>query len=392
MGKDKLMQTYCRFDINFEKGIGSKVYDTDGNEYIDFVAGVAVNCLGHSHPALINAIKEQSEKLIHISNLYWNPKQLELAKKLCEYSDHSQVFLSNSGTEAVETALKLAKKYGKIKGGDKKNKVLYMSDSFHGRTIGALSVTGSNGGKYQKDFMPLMPGTQVVKFNDMEDLEEKFDDHVCALILEPVQGEGGIIEANIEFLELSRKLCDKYDAALIFDEVQCGMGRMGTLFAYQSFGVVPDVICLAKGLGGGFPIGATIGNERIASAFVFGDHGCTFGGNPLASAAALAVLKELVENGVTEGVKEKSAYMFEKLNGLCDKYKSIEKIKGKGLIVGIQFNCDTTQFVSKSVENGLLLAKAGGNVVRVVPALTVEKEVIDQAVEIMDKVLGEIEA
>ncbi|KDR94124.1 acetylornithine aminotransferase apoenzyme [Peptoclostridium litorale DSM 5388] len=392
MGKDKLMQTYCRFDINFEKGKGSKVYDTEGKEYIDFVAGVAVNCLGHSHPALVNAIKEQSEKLIHISNLYWNPNQMELAKKLCEHSDHSQVFLSNSGAEAVETALKLAKKYGKIKGGDKKNKVLYMSDSFHGRTIGALSVTGSSDNKYQKDFMPLMPGTQVVKFNDMKDLEDKFDEHVCALIVEPVQGEGGVIEADTEFLSLSRSLCDKYDAALIFDEVQCGMGRMGTLFAYKSFGIVPDVICLAKGLGGGFPIGATIGNERISSAFTFGDHGCTFGGNPLASAAALAVLKELVENGVAEGVNEKSAYMFEKLNGLCEKYGSIETIKGKGLLIGIQFNCDTSEFVSKSLESGLLLAKAQGNVVRVMPALTVEKEVIDQAVEIMDNVLEAIEA
>lgn len=392
MGKTKFMSTYCRFDLTFETGKGAKLYDSNGKEYIDFVSGVAVNCLGHSHPALVEAIKTQSEKLIHISNLYWSQNQMDLAKRLCELSDHDQVFFSNSGAEAVETALKLAKKYGRISGGEAKHKILYMSDSFHGRTIGALSVTGSSDNKYQKDFMPLMPGTVSVKFNDIEDLRAKFDKDVCAVIVEPVQGEGGLVPAAAEFLSEMRSLCDANDAVLIFDEVQCGMGRMGTIFAYQSFGVIPDVICMAKGLGGGFPIGATLASKKVGDAFTYGDHGCTFGGNPLACAVALAVLKELSEGKVAEGVNEKSAYLYGKLEELAKKHSAIVELRGKGLLAGMQLSCDTSQFVNGAIDNGLLLAKAGGNVIRLMPPLNVENRDMDAAIEIIGKVLSEMES
>ncbi len=389
MEKNNLMNTYSRFDITFEKGIGSKVYDINGKEYIDFVSGVAVNCLGHSHPSLGKALTEQSNSLIHISNLYWNTKQLKLAEKLCQYSDHKQVFFCNSGAESVEAALKLSRKYGKKSGGSKKNEIIFMENSFHGRTLGALAVTGQE--KYQEDFMPLMKGVKSCKFNDMEDFKNKIDENTCAVIIEPIQGEGGIVVSKIDFLEEVKALCEKYNALLIFDEIQCGMGRTGTLFAYKKFGVVPDMICMAKGLGGGFPIGALLATEKAGNAFVPGDHGSTFGGNPLGCAVALEVLKELMDEGIVNKVEEKNAYFRKKLEKLKEKYKMIESIQGIGLILGIKLNLDKSILIKKCLQKGLLLVGAGENVVRILPPLNIEIEDIDKGLTLLEEALYEIE-
>lgn len=387
MSKSNVMNTYGRFDVTFEKGIGSRVYDVNGKEYIDFVSGVATNCLGHSHPAIINAITEQSKKLIHISNNYWNTKHIALAEKLIQNSNHSSVFFCNSGTEAVEGALKLARKYGKVTGREDKNILIYMDNSFHGRSMGALSVTGQD--KYQRDFMPLIGGVKRVQFNDIDDLKNNFNDDVCGIIIEPIQGEGGINAASVEYLQEARRLCDAHNALLIFDEIQCGMGRLGSLFAYKKFSVIPDVICIAKALGGGFPIGAVIANERADKAVAPGDHGSTFGGNPLGCAVSFAVLTELIDGGIVDSVDEKSNYIMEKLHILKDKYDIIDEIKGMGLLIGISLKTNPKDFSNACLKKGLLAVTAGTNVVRLLPPLNVTYEDVNEALGIIETVLSE---
>lgn len=384
MSKDCVMNTYGRYDIIFEKGLGSKIYDVNGNEYIDFVAGVAVNCLGHSHPAIVNALYEQSKKLMHISNYYWNTEHTKLAELLTNYADHSKVFFCNSGTEAVEGALKLARKYGKQTSADK-NVILYMNNSFHGRSMGALSVTGQP--KYQQDFMPLVGGVKQIEFNNIEDLINNFDENVCGIIIEPIQGEGGINVAELDFLQTARNLCDQYDAVLIFDEIQCGIGRLGNLFAYKEFGVIPDVLTLAKGLGGGFPIGAFLCNERTAAALCPGDHGSTYGGNPLGCAVSLAVLKELLYGGIIETIPQKSDYIKESLLALKTQYGVIEEIRGFGLLLGLVVK-DAKTFANACFDKGLLVVTAGPDVVRLVPPLNVSKADIDAALKIIEEVMN----
>lgn len=386
--KKHIMNTYKRFDVVFEEGRGTKVYDVNGKEYLDFVSGVAVNCLGHSHPAIAKTLEEQGQKLMHVSNLYWNKKQIALAEKLVAHSDHQQVFFCNSGTEAVETALKLARKYGRLAGGSKKHQIIYMNNSFHGRSLGALAVTGQE--KYQQDFMPLMTGLKKVEFNNIEQLKEAIHKDTCAVILEPIQGEGGIVEAQEAYLKEVRALCTQYDALLIFDEVQCGMGRLGSLFAYQSYEVIPDVICMAKGLGGGFPIGAVLATDQAANAFVPGDHGCTFGGSPLACAVALTVLEELLEKGIVQNVNEKSKYMIEKLKEIQKEYDIIQGIQGKGLLLGIQVKKESKLLIETCFEKGLMLVGAGENVIRLVPPLNVSKEEIDAAMDLLEEAIAEL--
>lgn len=385
MLKNNVMQTYGRFDVSFEKGIGTKLYDENDKEYLDFVSGVAVNCLGHSNPVIVNAIKEQSSKLMHISNYYWNSNSIKLAEKLCENSHHDQVFFCNSGTEAVEAALKLARKHGKLSGIENKNKIIYMNNSFHGRSMGALSVTGQE--KYQKNFAPLIGRVEAVPFNDIEAIKEAMDDTVCGVILEPIQGEGGIISANIDYLKTVKNLCEEFNAILIFDEIQCGIGRCGTLFAYNKFGVIPDVICMAKGLGGGFPIGAILANTKASSILVPGDHGTTFGGNPLACAVGYAVVTELVDGGIISSVDEKSNYLFDKLHNLKRKYSLINDIRGMGLLIGISISVDTKIFVKECFNEGLLVISAGEDIIRLLPPLNVSLDEIDSALSIFEKVL-----
>lgn len=384
MSKGNIMNTYGRFDVIFEKGKGCRLYDINGTEYLDMVSGVAVNCLGHNHPVIVNAIKDQLENVMHISNYYYNSKGIELSEKLCSMSDHEAVFFCNSGTEAMEAGIKVGRKYGKLKGGEAKNIIIHMENSFHGRTIGALSVTGQP--KYQKDFKPLISGIDTVKINDLDDINEKMNENVCAVLIEPIQGEGGINSARIEYLKAVRELCDKYDALLIFDEIQCGMGRTGSLFAYKKFGVIPDVICMAKGLGGGFPIGAVVVNNR-GNVLVPGDHGSTFGGNPLACAVSLAVFNELVYGGVIDKIDEKSTYFKNKLNELKNKFPIITEVKGMGLLLGIALSVDVKEFSSKCFENKLLAVTAGKDVIRILPPLNIEYNEIDEAILLLEKVL-----
>ena len=387
MSRNCIMNTYGRYDVTFEKGIGCKIYDTDGCEYVDFVSGVAVNCLGHSHPAIINAMMEQSRKLIHSSNYYWNTTHTLLAEKLIENCDHDKVFFCNSGTESVETALKIARKYGTLKDTQDKNVFIYMDNSFHGRTIGALSVTGQE--KYQQDFRPLIDGVRKVNFNDICDLKRNFDEKVCGIIIEPIQGEGGVNTASVEFLEEARNLCDKYDALLIFDEVQCGMGRLGSLFAYKKFSVIPDVICIAKALGGGFPIGATITNVKASTAFVPGDHGSTFGGSPLGCAVGVAVLSQLVDGGVIDEIEEKSVYLKERLLDIKGKYGVIDEVKGIGLLIGISLKTEAKKISNMCFDKKLLVVTAGDKVIRLLPPLNVTKAEIDEALDILQVVICE---
>ena len=367
-----LINLYNRPDKIFVSGKGMNIYDEEGNEYLDVVSGIAVNLLGHCHPEIVKTIKNQSEKLLHISNLYHTKEQFELAEKLVSLSDHSKVFFCNSGTEAVEGALKVARKYGKVKGHGRSN-ILYMKNSFHGRTMGALSVTGQS--KYQDEFRPLIGGTQQCEFNNIEDITEKIS-KACAVIIEPIQGEAGLIKANIDFLKKLRELCDKWNCLLIFDEIQCGIGRSGSFYAYEKFGVIPDVICMAKGLGGGVPIGAVLVNEK-ADTFVPGDHGTTFGGNALACAVGTTVITELVDKGLINEIDEKAESLKSKLELLKEEFDIIEEVRGIGLLQGLKLNQNPGEFVKYAFDNKVLLVGAGDNVVRIIPPLNVSEAEIE---------------
>lgn len=389
MGKSNVMNTYNRFEPTFVRGNGVYAYDETGKEYIDFVAGVAVNCLGHSNPKIVETIKNQSETLMHISNLYWNEKQITLAKKLSQLGDLEKMFFCNSGTEANELALKIARKFGK-EFSQGKHKIIYMKNSFHGRTMGALSVTGQK--KYQDPYRPLIGGVVECEYNNIEDFVSKMDDDVCGVIMEVIQGEGGIISAEKEFLEKIRELCDKNNALLIFDEVQCGAGRLGTYFAYQKFGVVPDIVTMAKGLGGGFPIGAVLTKGEASDTLVPGDHGATFGGNPLACAVAVTIIDELVEGGIIAEVDKKSDYTRKAIEKMMAEHSVIEKVNGMGLLLGIKLKeeLEAKTFVGKAFEKGLMLVGAGNNVVRLVPPLNVTYEELDKALQIIKEVFEEL--
>ena len=383
--KNHVMNTYSRYPIKLVKGNGCKVWDSEGNEYLDFVAGIAVNSLGHSHPEVVNAIKEQSEKLIHCSNLYWNENQIELANIICENSFGEKVFFANSGAEANEAAIKLARKYGTLKYGGKKYKIIAATNSFHGRTYGALTATGQF--KYHKGFEPLVPGFKYVKYNDIDDLESAIDDETCAVMLEPIQGEGGINEGDKNYLQEVRKLCDEKDILLIFDEVQTGIGRTGKLFAYEHFGIVPNVMTLAKGLGSGFPIGAMIVDEK-ADVFVPGDHASTFGGNPLACAIGIKVMKIISDKSFLDQIKDKGDYLKKHLFYIKEKYPIIQEVRGKGLMIGCKLNMqEGGEIVKQAMKKGLLINIVNHNVLRFVPPLIVTKSEIDKALEILEDVL-----
>lgn len=386
MHNDNLLKTYNRLDITFKKGKGTKLWDEKGNEYLDFVSGVAVNCLGHCHPIILDALKKQSEDLIHISNLYYNKPQNDLAKKLCSIGDMKKVFFCNSGTESIETALKIARKYGTTIHESKKE-IIYMNNSFHGRSMGALSVTGQS--KYQKDFTPLVGGMHQAEINNINSIKNIINSNTCAVIIEPIQGEGGIISCSNKFLKELKTLCTKYNALLIFDEVQCGAGRLGSFFAYKQFDIVPDIVCMAKGLGGGFPIGATLTNEKVGKCISPGDHGSTFGGNPLACAVSLAIIKELLDKDIIKEIPFKEKYLKSKFKALKDKYPCLLDISGKGLLIGIKFK-DPKTIIKKCFNKKLLLVGAGENIIRLLPPLNVSYKEIDHAINILKEVLEEI--
>ena len=391
-----LLNVYSRYNKIFEKGKGTYIYDNEGNEYLDFVSGISVNCLGHASPVIIKALTEQSQKLVHISNLYYSQPQLDLANKLTENSEMESVFFTNSGTEAIELALKIARKYGNNLSHDEngnkiadKTEIIYMKNSFHGRSTGALAVTGQP--KYQKPFEPLMKNVTECNFNDVKDLKAKVSEKTVAIILEPIQGESGLESTTPEFMEAIKELSKKYNTLVIFDEIQCGMGRTGKLFAYENFNLVPDIVTIAKSLGGGVPIGACLTKGKANDVLVPGDHGSTYGGNPLVCAVANAVLHELIDNKLIEkNVVEKGQYSVEKLEKLKEKFDFIEEIRGKGLLLGIKFDEKKVlakDVVSKALENGLLLVGAGNNVVRFFPPFNVTDGEIDKAVSILEKVL-----
>lgn len=383
LGEKYVMKTYSRFPLTFEKGEGMYVYDENGKEYLDFVAGIAVNSLGHNHPKLVKAISEQAAKLIHISNLYYTKPQCTLAQKLVENGDLDKVFFCNSGAEAIESALKLARKYGSKTG---RQEIITMHRSFHGRTFGAVTATGQD--HYHEGFGDMLPNIKYAEFNDFESVKNTVTENTVAILMEPVQGEGGIIPAEKEFLENVRALCDEKDILLMFDEVQCGVGRLGTLFAYQTFGVVPDVLSTAKGIAGGVPCGLMMAKEKAAKAFVPGDHASTFGGNPLATAAGNVVVDELL-GGLLDNVKKQGNYLRQKLEEIASKHKELVKeVRGIGLMQGIELSEPTGEYIAKAIDMGLLLVGAGKYIIRFVPSLIVSEEDIDKAMDILDKALS----
>lgn len=383
-----IMNTYNRMPVVFRKGRGMKVWGADGKEYLDFVGGIAVNILGHCHPKVVVAIQKQAQRLLHVSNMYHSEPQIKLAKLLTEHSFADKVFFCNSGAEAIEAAIKLARKYSKENLTGNRFEIITALNSFHGRTLAALTATGQ--AKFQKGFEPLVAGFRYVEFNNLEGLEQSINDSTCAVMLEPIQGEGGVMMPSAGYLKGVREICDRHGLLLILDEVQTGMGRTGKLFAYEHFGVVPDIMALAKGLGGGVPIGAMLTIDRVASAFQPGTHASTFGGNPLACAAALATIETLMEDGfILDQCRRMGEYLARGLKGLKEEYPSIiADIRGSGLLVGMELSRECSSIVKACLERGIILNCTAGNVVRFTPPLIVQEKDIDHMLDILDDVMG----
>ncbi len=374
-----LYKVYNRFPVVFDHGEGVKLYDTDGQEYLDFGAGIAVMGLGYSCDEVKNAVKEQVEKLPHISNLFYNEPAINAGEKLLAVSQMDKVFFTNSGTEAIEGALKIAKRYAYNKGMAPDYEIIAMKHSFHGRSLGALSVTGND--HYQEPFAPLIPNIKFAEFNNLDSVKALFSDKTCAVIMETIQGEGGIYPATEEFIKGVRALCDEHDALLMLDEIQCGMGRSGEMFAWQGYGVKPDVMTSAKALGNGVPIGVFLACGKAATAMVPGDHGTTYGGNPLVCAAANAVLDVFKKKDIVSHVKEVGAYLYEKLDELVAEYDCVIAHRGKGLIQGLEFNSAVGPVVTNALlEQHLVLISAGANIIRFVPPLVIKKADVDEMI------------
>ena len=389
LDKKYYMNTFGnRTPVCFDHGKGINLWDSDGKKYYDFLAGIAVSALGHSHPKLVNAIKEQAEKLIHCSNLYYIENQAKLAKILVDNSCADKVFFANSGAEANEGAIKLARIFFKKKGMPEKFEIITLEKSFHGRTLATIAATGQD--KYQKPYSPLTPSFLKVPINDLEALEKAINGSTCAVMIEPIQGESGVNLTTMEYMHGVRKLCDEKGILLIFDEVQCGLGRTGKLFAYEHFGIEPDIFTLAKALGGGFPIGALCAKEHVASAFEPGDHGSTFGGNPLACAAGLAVMEVMINDKLVKNSEEMGSYFLDKLSGFTEKYDFVKEIRGKGLMIGIQLTIDkAAEIKNKCFDKGYLIGSVGNNILRLLPPLIVTKEDIDGLVNVLDNIFRE---
>ncbi len=382
-----VLRTYNRFPVVLERGEGVHLYDTDGKRYLDFAAGIAVFALGYKNEAYNQALKDQIDKVIHTSNLYYNVPMARAAEKLAVASGMDKVFFTNSGTEAVEGAIKAARKYAWLKDSGTDHEIIAMKNSFHGRSLGALSVTGNT--HYQEPFKPLIGGIRFADFNDLESVKAQVTDKTCAVILETVQGEGGIYPADPAFLQGLRELCDERDILLILDEIQCGMGRTGEWFAWQGYGVKPDVMTTAKALGCGVPVGAFVLNEKTAKAsLVPGDHGTTYGGNPLACAAVNAVFDQYEKLGVLEHVRKITPYLEKRLDGLAEKSDYVAARRGKGLMQGLVIRGKTVgQVVNEALAEGLLVISAGSDVLRLVPPLVITEKDVDEMTEILEKCL-----
>lgn len=380
-----VLHTYNRFPVVLEKGDGVRLYDVDGKEYLDFAAGIAVFALGYNNQAYNQALKDQIGKVIHTSNLFYNVPMVEAAEKLTKASGLDKAFFTNSGTEAIEGAIKVARKYAWMKDKKTDHEIIAMRHSFHGRSLGALSVTGNT--HYQEPFKPLIGGIKFADFNDLESVKSQITEKTCAIIMETVQGEGGIYPAEPEFLKGVRALCDEHDILLILDEIQCGMGRTGCMFAFQDYGVEPDVMTTAKALGCGVPVGAFVLNKKTAeNSLVPGDHGTTYGGNPFACAAVSKVFDLFESEKITEHVKEVSAYLEKKLDALTEKYDFLTARRGKGLMQGLVVSGRPVgEIVTKAIENGLLVISAGSDVLRLVPPLVITERDVDEMIEKLEK-------
>ncbi len=390
-----LMNTYKRPPVVFTRGRGCHLFDSKGRAYLDFLAGIAVNALGHANPRLVRVIRREAGRAIHLSNLFHNPYQGPLARKLAVWSGLDRVFFTNSGTEAIDGALKLARVHarGTSANGNSpsaagaKTRILALENSFHGRTFGALSIT--HAAKYREPFAPLVPGAEFVRFNDVADLESKFDDSVCALVVETIQGEGGIFPVSEPFWKRARSLATKHGAALIADEIQCGLGRTGRYFAYQKFDSLPDIVVVAKPLAGGLPLGAIIANEEFASAFAPGLHGTTFGGGPLVCAAALEFLTIVEEEGLLEHVHERGAELRAGLEKLAAQFDFIREVRGEGLIVGIDLSCDGKPLVDEALRRGLVINCTHDHILRLLPPFIIRKRDITEFLAKFEKVLAQ---
>lgn len=380
-----VLHTYNRFPLVIDHGQGVYVYDTDGKEYLDFASGIAVFALGYHYPGYDEALEEQVKKIIHTSNLYYHTPLGDAAEKVVKASGMEKIFFTNSGTEAIEGAIKAARKYAYLKDGRDDHEIIAMNHSFHGRSVGALSVTGN--AHYQEAFKPLMGGVRFADFNDLDSVKAQINEKTCAIILETVQGEGGIYPADPKFLKGIRKLCDEHDILMILDEIQCGMGRTGSMFAWQQYGVEPDIMTSAKALGCGIPVGAFLLNKKTAEhSLVAGDHGTTYGGNPLACAAVSKVMDLFEENRVVEHVKEITPYLEKKLDALTDTYDCFASRRGMGLMQGLVVTGrPVSEVVKCALEQGLLVISAGSDVLRLVPPLIIEKEHIDEMIEKLKK-------
>ena len=380
-----MVNVYNRNEIIFEYGNGMYLYDVNGKKYLDFSSGIGVCALGYNDEYFNECLKKQIDSLLHTSNLYYNVPLADAVNNVAKATGMDKVFFTNSGAEAVEGALKLARRYAYNKYGNNKNKIISMDNSFHGRTFGALSVTGNE--KYQEPFKPLVGNVEFAGYNDVEALKKVVDEETCAIILETIQGEGGIMPCTKEFIETVRELCTEYDIAMICDEIQCGMGRSGYMFAYQEYGILPDIVVCAKAIGNGVPVGAFAAVDKFASAMVPGDHGTTYGGNPFVTSAVNAVFKLFDDKKILDNVKNISVYLEKRLNELVDKYDCVVERRGKGLMQGIVINHSVKNIIDKSLEKGLVVVSARGDVIRFLPPLILEKKHVDEMIVILEDVL-----
>lgn len=381
-----LLPTYNRYPVALTRGKGVFLYDLEGRRYLDFVAGLGVNALGHAHPRIVKAIREQSARVIHLSNLYYNEYQGLLAEKLCGLSGMNRAFFSNSGTEAIEGSIKLARLAGHKLGGDAKCQLVALEGSYHGRTFGAMSLTGQD--KYRKGFEPLLEDVKFVPRNDVEALHAAVNDNTAAIVLEPIFGEGGIHECSAEFLKECRAVADRHRAALIFDEIQCGLGRTGTIFAFQSFGVTPDIVAIAKPIAAGLPLGAFLAREEFASAISPGQHGTTFGGGPLACRVALEYLTIVEEEKLLENVNRVGAYLKSELQTLADRYGAAQEVRGRGMIQGLQLDVPARPIVEQALSEGVLFNSTQDTVLRFLPPFLLQEKHVDKGIRLLKKLLG----
>src|SRR6202158_5973731 len=383
--KQFLLQTYNRYPLAIERGKGVFLFDLEGKKYLDFVAGLGVNALGHAHPRIVKTIREQAAKVIHLSNLYYNEYQGRLAEKLCTLSGLHRAFFSNSGTEAIEGSIKLARLAGHRAGGAAKSQLVALEGSYHGRSFGSMSVTGQD--KYRKGFEPLLGDVKFVPRNDVEALRAVVNENTCAIVLEPIFGEGGIHECSTEFLQQCRALADQHKAALIFDEIQCGLGRSGNIFAFQTFGVTPDIVAIAKPIAAGLPLGAFLAKAEFASAISAGQHGTTFGGGPLACRVALEYLAIIEEERLLENVRRVGAYLLEQLKALTSRHASVLEVRGRGLIQGLQLAIPARLIVEEGLVEGVLFNSTQDSVLRFLPPFLLQEKHVDKGMRVLKKLL-----